>query len=170
MTQPTKTITIPVPAALHTITGILLALITITAFWIHFELPAGHPYKGTAMGVCFLAGSTALTYWLWCGQQCTRSATLDVKEAVEETERLAAEREKRFLEATREVLCAVSVLAEEVTDNRGAIKEVTDAVDSVTAAISEVLGAVTALQDCYLAEGKLLLLPDETPRDHSLRA
>jgi len=159
--QPPRTISIPVPAALHTSIGVLLALVTITALWTHIELPTGHHYKGTAAVVTLLSGFTALTYWLWCGQQCTRAATQEVQETIEEAERMAAEREKRILESVGEALSAMTILAEEVTDNRGAIKEATDAVDTATAAIGEVLGAVLALQDCYLTEGKLLILPDQ---------
>src|SRR5688500_16385405 len=98
MTQePPRTISIPVPAALHTSIGILMALIAITALWVHVELPAGHHYKGTALGIGLLTSCTALTYWIWCGQQCARSETKDVGDAIAAAERRAAAREERLL-------------------------------------------------------------------------
>jgi hypothetical protein len=148
MTQePPKTISIPVPAALHTAIGVLLALVTITAFWAHIELPAGHSNKGTAVGVGLLSGCTALTYWLWCGQQCTRAETKDVGEAIVAAEAKAAEREERLLAVLREC-------ADQLRENGSAIKELKDAVDGNTEAVAEAIGAVEALQDSYTREGK----------------
>lgn len=125
MTQEPRTISIPVPAALHTSIGILMALVTITAFWAHVEFPADHPNKGTAAVIALLTGFTALTYWLWCGQQCTRSETKDVGDAIAAAELAAAEREQRLLAVLRE---------------NGA-------------SIAENSAAIKALQNCYIEEG-----------------
>lgn len=132
MTQQ-KTISIPVPAALHTIVGAIFTLIALAAFWVHLALPNGHTNRSAAAAFGVLAGAAALIYWLWCGQQCNRSETRDVREAIEAAEAKANERETQ-------ILAALDKATDQLNENHAVIKELT--------------GAVEALQDTYLADGR----------------
>jgi len=141
MTQePPKTISIPVPAALHSTVGIALVLAAITAFWAHFALPNGHAGRSATAAFGVLAGAAALIFWLWCGQQCNRTETKDVGDAVRAAEAKAAAREQ-------ELTAALEAATEQLDRNHAVIKEL--------------IGAVEALQDTYLREGK--------PPDHALQ-
>lgn len=174
MTEPTRRVTISfaVPSALHAVIGAALILICLTAWWVHFALPAGSHYKPTASDIATLAGSTALAYWLFCVVQRNRADSADFDERASAAIAEAAAREQRLLaafeETTNAVLAVFRELSEAIAENRGSIKELKDGVD-------EAIGAVETLQDYYIKSGTLLMLPapqdtEEVPRDHALRA
>lgn len=135
--EPARIIAIPVSAAWHTGIGIVLALIAVMAFWVHFQLPVGHAYKVTAAIIGFVASCLALAYWLWCTLQRARADLRDAKRAAEEME-------ARLIVIIDE---AAANLSGQAAENRGAIKELRESVDENT-------GAVEALQDTYIEEGK----------------
>jgi hypothetical protein len=174
MTEPTRRVTISfaVPSKLHGALGAGLILVFITAWWVHFALPAGHAYKPTTADIASLAGSAGLAYWLFCVVQHNRSEAADFDERATAAIAEAVAREKRLIaaytETTNAVLAVFREISEAVAENRGSIKELQDAVDEGT-------NAVEALQNCYLREGTVLVLPnqrdsEEAPRDIALRA
>lgn len=163
MTQPTRVITIPVPAALHTVCGVVLALITITAFWAHIEIPPGHPNKGTALGISIFSGCTALTYWLWCGQQCTRAGMQDIAESVEDARAELRTAKAEVLAKIDGMAAHVSEIDAVVAENQGSIKELTDAVDGLTASLGKVAQGLRALRECYLQEGTIPEADEDVP-------
>lgn len=154
-TVPARTISIPVSAAWHAGIGIVLALIAITAFWVHFQLPEANPYKETATEIGLLAGFGALSYWLWCDLQRGRAERLDIDDAVAAAVAAAEAREARLLAVLQE-------MSEAVCANGTAVKE-------LDGAVTENTGAIEALQDCYLEEGQA---PPKEPgtRDFALAA
>lgn len=107
------TISIPVSAAWHLVVGIVLALIAIVAFWVHFQLATHSAYRATAIGVGLLAACTALTYWLWCAIQCLRAETAEHREATdaitEDVDELRGDLD-RIEEAVKELTGAVNAL------------------------------------------------------------
>ncbi|THV25964.1 hypothetical protein [Glycomyces paridis] len=134
MTTPDRvTITIPVPAAVHLAIGVTMTLIGAAAWWVHFALPIGHAYKNTASDIGLLAGFVTLAYWIVC---VIRGGRTENRTAIAE----AVAREERLVGALRDI-------SGEVAENRTAIKDLNDTV-------ADLNGAVEALQDTYLNEGK----------------
>lgn len=158
MTEPTRRVTISfaVPSAAHAVIGAILMLLTLAAWWVHFALPASNTYQPTAADIANLAGSVTLAFWLFCVVQRNRSDAEEFDERATAAIAEAEAREKRLLAAFREV-------AEEVAENRGSIKELQDSVD-------EAIKAVEALQNCYLREGTLLMLPSQRDADEGEQA
>lgn len=133
--DPTRTISIPVSAAWHTVTGLAIALAAILAFWAHLQLPVGHTYRAIALGIGVAGFGFTLTYWVVCIVQRGRAEAADIAEAVAAVE-----------ERQRVILAALLETAEQTTETTGAMKALHDQ-------IAEATGAVEALQDVYAAEG-----------------
>lgn len=133
---PARTISIPVSAATHAAVGVVLALIAVMAFWVHIELPIGHIYRGTALAIGVVGSGFALTYWAVCTVQCGRAETADVAETLQAVD-----------ERQRVILAAVQGVADQGGSNA-------DAVGGLGKKIAENTGALEALQDTYLNEGK----------------
>lgn len=169
MTAPTRRVTISftIPSALHLAIGLILAAGAITAYIAHFALPLNDPYRETAANVGNLAGFVAAIYCVWCTSRGTRADTADLTQVTEDAIAAAAERQAGIQStieaATTAILVALREIAEQLAEDRGTIKELTDT-------ITEATGAVEALQDCYLAAGQVLVIPAqlEAPRDHAL--
>jgi hypothetical protein len=178
MTAPAKRVTISftVPSALHLIIGLLLAAGTITAWGMHFALPANDAFRNTAAYVGNFAGFMTVGYCIWCATRRANSDTAGLTEVTEAAIEAAAVRQKGIqstLEAaTTAILLALREIAEQVAEDSGARKRLEDAVDAATEAIQEAAGNVIALQDCYLHAGQLLVIPEqlEVPHDSALAA
>lgn len=82
-TKTTPTITIPVSAAWHVVVGVGLALISVAAFWVHFELPSDNSARGTTIGVGVVVGCSAMIFWLWCTMQRNRAETQGLRDDIE---------------------------------------------------------------------------------------
>jgi len=151
------TITLTIPAVVHFLIGLGLAAASAAAFWVHFGLPAAHPYRETASDFGNLLGCAVLVYWLWCAYQQGRSENTTLAAAITTAIAEAADREDRVcakLDIVMEsMLGALQEIADEVRGNGEAIKKFSDD-------IAECTGAVEALQDCYIAEGAALILPE----------
>jgi type I site-specific restriction endonuclease len=160
MTAPEKlTVTIPVPAAWHTIIGICLAATAATVFIIHSQLPGGSHHRSTTATVSIVAACTTMAYWLWCVLQGIRSSQKSLVEAIAEARGEAQQRQERVLAAFEEIGNRLSELSEEIGENRGAIKDLADRLEEVVRAVEELAGAVEALQDLYMKDGH----PEEPP-------
>jgi hypothetical protein len=198
MTEPNNrrfTISISVPAAWHFGIGIALAVIAVTAFLIHVELPTGSPYTGDSLAVGIVASGGTLTYWLWCCIQRLRAENRGLAKdaeaaeaAAEQRATAAKEREEQILRTLEDTVSSLASIAEGLAQNGGSIKELTDAMDEHTRAVTALTdsasdvqkllamlnGNVVALQNAYLTEGRLLLFPEtsqeEVPRDIVLEA
>lgn len=180
MTEPTKqlTVSISVPAVLHLVIGAVLVATATAAYIVHVELPTSSPYLGDALTASVILSIIAASYWLWCSIQVSRSETADLRELIVEASATAKRRDEAVLAALGEIAPTLATIAGEVAENAGRLKELADALDESTAgliqvgqaltdsstrtaaAVEKATRAVTALQDCYLKEGRLLLFPE----------
>jgi hypothetical protein len=145
--SPDRTISIPVSAATHVAIGCVIALLALTAFFVYTQLPARHgDYRGGALSLGILAGVGALTYWLWCTSQCLwvdiRANAVAIEDARAELRTAKAE----MFAKVDALDLRIDIIAEDITENRGSIKEVTDA-------LGDVAKGLKALRECYLQEG-----------------
>lgn len=169
MTAPAKRVTISftVPPTLHLIAVLALTAAAIAAYILHFSLPLDDPYRGTAANVGNLCGFVAVGYCVLCVSRRNRSDTADLTEVTQTAIQAAAERQagiQSTLEAaTTAILLSLREIAEQLAEDRGTIKELDEA-------IAGAAEAVEALQDCYLAEGQILVVPalGDAPRDRAL--
>lgn len=140
----TLTISIPRTAISHALIGLALAALAVGALTLHAHLPGSTPYRGALLAGGVIAGIVAGIYWLWCslrGVRAAQAATLEALQAQEERDRAAAARSSAILNAFEEAH----------RDH----KEHMDKLD-------ELLGAIEALQDCYIDKGRA----DGRPREH----
>lgn len=178
MTAPIKRVTISftIPPTLHIIAVLALTAGAITAYILHFSLPLDDPYRGTAANIGNLAGFVAVGYTAVCIGRRNRADTADLAHVTESAIEAAAERQagiQSTLEAaTTAILLSLREIAEQQAEDCGAIKRLEEAVNAATEAITAAAGDVVALQDCYLREGQVLVLPatDEQHQDHALAA
>lgn len=175
MTAPAKRVTVSftIPSTLHLIAVLALVAGAITAYAMHFALPHDDPYRDTAANIGNLAGFIAVGYCALCIGRRNRSDTADLADITEAAIQAAAERQagiQSTLEAaTTAILLSLREIAEHQSEDRGAVKQLEEAVNAATEAVTEALGAVEALQDCYIAEGQALILPAiEAPHDRTL--
>jgi septal ring factor EnvC (AmiA/AmiB activator) len=156
------TISFAVPTALHVVIGIVLAAAVVAAFLVHFELPMDSAYRGATVAAGVIAACGVLAYWQWCALQRARvdagEATKILLEAIEEIRTENANRDRELLAALNSIRDGLAALAEEITDNRGAIKKLNDAVD-------EAIGAIEALQNSYIRRGHKHATPETRPKD-----
>lgn len=180
------TISFSVPSTVHLIAGLVLAAAAIVAYVLHFTLPLDDPYRNTAASIGNLASFVTVGYCMLCVSRGNRADTAELAESTDAATTAAAKRQEEIrsilvaatesirstLEAaTTAILLSLREIAEQQTDDRGALKQLEEAVNGATEAVAEAIGAVEALQDCYLAEGQALILPAiETPRDRTLIA
>jgi hypothetical protein len=170
MSAPEKTIHIPVSAATHVAIGCVIALIAVTAFWVALQLPAelAH-YRFGALTITFVAAVGAISYGLLCANHRLKfhvndnAHAIDAARAELRTAKAQTFAKVDLLDAKLDRIAArLDELGDDVGQNHGAIKELTDAVD-------EASNAVEALQDCYLEEGQA---PDRkeipAPRERNL--
>lgn len=135
-TTPARTLTISIPRTTlgHALTGIGIAAIAAGAIALHTVTAPGSPYRATLLIVGGLAGCTALAYWLWCTLQQLRAEQAATAAEQEERDRLAAAQASAILEAFEQAHRDHKLAAEQRR---------------------ELIGAVEALQDCYLDEGTI---------------
>lgn len=159
MHQPTRqtqevTFSISVPSAVHAGIGVGLAAIAIIAFVIHIELPKDSPHRISVATIAAVAAFATMSYWLWCVMQHLRADHVELGEAIAANRAEARQRQESIFEAFAEIGARLSELSEEIGENRNAIKGLADAVDDNTGKVEESIGAVEALQDCYIDEGQ----------------
>lgn len=173
MTEPTTrrvTISFTVPTITHAVIGAILAAAAGAAYWVHFALPGGHAF--TTSGLANLAGCIVLAYWLWCTIERDRTGVVNLDDrttaAIAEAEAREARLHAKIDESTCAMLTTLREISEAINENRAAIKSMDDAVtastvavEAATAAVKECIGAIVALQNCYLREGTVLVLPGE---------
>jgi hypothetical protein len=178
MTAPSKRVNISftIPPTLHLVIGAILAAGAAIAYAVHFALPTDDPYRESAAYVGNLAGFVAASYCVWCTSRGGRADTADLTRVTQAAIAAAAERQagiQSTLEAaTTAILLSLREIAEQEAEDRGAMKRLEEAVNGAVEAVKESAGAVEALQDCYLAEGQVLVLPArvEAPGDRALPA
>lgn len=158
MTSPTpseRTISIPVSVATHVVIGCVIALVALVALFVYFQLPSPHShYRGVALALTIIASAGALSYWLWCTSQCLRANVRANGYAIEDVRAELRTAKAEVLAKLDGLSGRIDTIDEEITENRGAIKEVTDAVDDLAKAIR-------ALRECYLQEGTIPKREDE---------
>lgn len=168
MTTPTeRTISIPVSLVTHVVIGCIIALIALVALFVYFQLPAVHPHRGGALALAIIASAGALSYWLWCASQCLKADVQDNAQAIEDARAEIRNVKAETLAKLDTVIGRLDELSEETGGNRGAIKELTDAVDANAAAIAAMTKALNVLRECYLQEGTVENAREkkEEPRD-----
>jgi len=170
MTSPEKTISISVPTAQHVAIGCLLALVALCAFFVYTQLPAEQAHlRGSALALAIVGSVAAMSYWLWCASQCLRSDVRDNGTAIEDARAELRTAKAEIFAKLDSIIARLDDLGDEVGQNRGEIKELTDAVDGAAEAVREIAGDVVALQECYLTEGEIPAqrARKEAPRESS---
>lgn len=172
MTEPTRHVTISftIPSALHLIVVVILTAAAIGAYALHFALSLDDPYRETAANIGNLAAFVAVGYCALCLGRRNRSDTADLHDITETAIQAAAERQAGIQStieaATAAILLSLREITEQMAEDRGNMKHLEEAVNAATEAIKEAAGDVIALQDCYLHEGQVLVIPAQTDAPH----
>lgn len=166
MSEPEKTIHIPVSAATHVAIGCTIALIAVTAFWVYTQLPSHQAnYRGAAFAIALTAAFGVTSYGLLCANHRLKFHVDDNAEAIEAARaelRTAKAQTFAKIDLLGAKLDTVAARLDEFGGELGAIKELADAVD-------EAKLSVEALQDCYLEEGQAPVWKEiPAPRERNL--
>lgn len=169
-TSPDRTISIPVSAATHVAIGCVIALLALAAFFVYTQLPAAHAdYRGGALALGIVAAVAALTYWLWCTSQCLRADVRANAVAIEDARAELRTAKAEVLARLDGLAGRFDAIADEIAQNRGSIKELTDATDETTNALGKLAKELKALRECYLQEGTIPSpRKDDAPRENWL--
>jgi septal ring factor EnvC (AmiA/AmiB activator) len=163
------TISFYVPNRRHIIIGAIIAAAAITAAIIYIQLPTNHPYTNVIINAALASTCLALAYWLRRVMQKHRGDHEGLSESIAAGRAEAQLRQETVLAQFEQIGSRLTDLSEEIGENRSAIKEIVDAVNANTTAIEDVTGAIEALQDCYIDEGKAPTHDadknEEAPRD-----
>lgn len=131
----TLTISIPRNAITHALIGAALVGLAAGAIALHMTLASGSPHRAALLAIGGLAGAGAGVYWLRCTLQRIRADQLAGLQALEqqaERDRIRAAQASAILEAFEQAHRDHKLAAEQRR---------------------ELIGAIEALQDCYLNDG-----------------
>lgn len=176
------TISVSIPSILHLILGIILTVITAAAFVIHLDLPRESIYRPTVASAGVVAAFATMSYWLWCCIQRSRAEASDLHDAVvaaaaaaKENEEASKARDEAMLAVLNGIAATLAEIAGGIANNEGGVKELARTMDGYTGTMAAVQSAVNAtaanvkvLQDLYLKEGRVLVFPEDAPRDIAL--
>jgi len=176
------TISVSIPSVLHLTIGVALAVAAAAAFLVHLELPRDSIYRPTVASAGVVAAFATMSYWLWCCIQQSRAETGELHDAIvaaaaaaKAHENAAKARDEAILDALNGIASTLTELAGDIANNGGSIKGLADDMNVSTGAVTALQSVVNAtaanvkvLQDLYLKEGRVLVFPEDVPRDIAL--